>query len=135
MFEARKIKNEDEVECLRIASAIGEAMFQTMKEMVKPGVRESEIMGAMHKTAYTLGGEVYSGMLVTSGPFSWPNSRYMTDRILRPHDIVFADVYNTTYNGISHLLLSDLQRWEAAATAGGCLQEGPGLALQGDRDN
>ena len=98
MFEARKIKNEDEVECLRIASAIGEAMFQTMKEMVKPGVRESEIMGAMHKTAYTLGGEVYSGMLVTSGPFSWPNSRYMTDRILRPHDIVYADVYNTTYN-------------------------------------
>ena len=98
MFEARKIKNEDEVECLRIASAIGEAMFQTMKEMVKPGVKESEIMGAMHKTAYTLGGEVYSGMLVTSGPFSWPNSRYMTDRILRPHDIVYADVYNTTYN-------------------------------------
>ncbi len=99
MFEARKIKNQDEVECLRIASAIGDAQFQTMKDMLKPGVRENEIMGTMHKTAYDLGGEVYSGMLVTSGPFSWPNSRYMTDRIIRPHDIVFADVYNTTYNG------------------------------------
>ena len=99
MFEARKIKNEDEVENLRIASSIGEAMFATMKGMLKPGVKESEIMGAMHKTAYDLGAEVYSGMLVTSGPFSWPNSRYMTDRIIRPYDIVFADVYNTAYNG------------------------------------
>ena len=70
MFEARKIKNEDEVQCLRIASAIGEAMFQTLKDMLKPGVRESEIMGAMHKTAYDLGAEVYSGMLVTSAPRS-----------------------------------------------------------------
>jgi Xaa-Pro aminopeptidase len=99
MFEARKIKNEDEVECLRIASAIGDSMFQTMKEMLKPGVKENQIMGAMHKTAYDLGAEVYSGMLVTSGPFSWPNSRYMTDRIIRPRDIVYADVYNTAYNG------------------------------------
>jgi Xaa-Pro aminopeptidase len=99
MFEARKIKNEDEVECLRIAAAIGDSEFQTMKDMLKPGVKENEIMGAMHKTAYDLGGEVYSGMLVTSGPFSWPNSRYMTDRIIRPRDIVYADVYNTTYNG------------------------------------
>jgi len=92
MFQARKIKNQDEVECLRIASAIGDSQMQTMKDMLKPGVKENEIMGAMHKTAYDLGGEVYSGMLVT-------NSRYMTDRIIRPSDIVFADVYNTTYNG------------------------------------
>lgn len=99
MFEARKIKNKDEVECLRIASSIGDAQFQTLKDMLKPGVKENEIMGAMHKTAYDLGGEVYSGMLVTSGPFSWPNSRYMTDRIIRPGDIVYADVYNTTYMG------------------------------------
>ncbi len=99
MFQARKIKNQDEVECLRIASAIGDSQHQTLKDMLKPGVKESEIMGSMHKTAYDLGGEVYSGMLVTSGPFSWPNSRYMTDRIIRPHDIVYADVYNTTYNG------------------------------------
>ncbi|MGA7493994.1 MAG: Xaa-Pro peptidase family protein [Syntrophobacteraceae bacterium] len=99
MLQARKIKNEDEVECLRIASAIGDSMFQTMKDMLKPGVKENQIMGAMHKTAYDLGGEVYSGMLVTSGTFSWPNSRYMTDRIIRPRDIVYADVYNTTYNG------------------------------------
>jgi Xaa-Pro aminopeptidase len=99
MFDARSIKNPDEVECLRICAAIGDSQMQTVKDMLKPGVKENQIMGSMHKTAYDLGGEVYSGMLVTSGPFSWPNSRYMTDRIVRPHDILYVDVYNTTYNG------------------------------------
>jgi len=100
MFHARKIKNRDEVECLRISASIGDAMFQAVKDMLKPGVRENEIMGMMHKVAYDLGSEVYSGMLVTSGEFSWPNSRYTcANRIIRPGDIVYADVYNTGYNG------------------------------------
>lgn len=100
MFQARKIKNRHEVECLRIAAAIADAQFQAIKEMLRPGVRENEIMGMMHKVAYDLGAEVYSGMLVTSGEFSWPNCRYAcANRIVRPGDIVFADTYNTAYNG------------------------------------
>lgn len=99
MFQARKIKNPDEVNCLRIASAIGDAQFAKVKEMLKPGVRESDITAELHKVAYQLGGEVYAGMFAVSGPFSWPNPRYSTDRIIRPGDIVFSDVYNTAYNG------------------------------------
>jgi Xaa-Pro aminopeptidase len=100
MFHARKIKNRDEVECLRIAAAIAEAQFQAIKDMLKPGVRENEIMGAMHKVAYDLGGEVSSGMLVTSGEFCWPNSRiFSANRIIRPGDLVFADTYNTSFSG------------------------------------
>jgi len=98
MFQARKIKNPDEVECLRIGSAIGDAQFAKAKEMIKPGVRESQVTGEMHKVAYELGGEVYAGLFTTSGCFTWPNIRYGTDRIIRPSDIVFIDVYNTTYN-------------------------------------
>jgi len=100
MFHARKIKNRDEVECLRIASAIGDAQFQAIKEMIKPGVRENEIVGTMHKVAYDLGAEIFSGMFCTSGEFSWPNPRETSaNRIIRPGDMVFADVYNTSYNG------------------------------------
>jgi len=100
MFHARAIKNRDEIECLRIASAIGDAQFQAVKDMLKPGVRENEIMGTMHKVAYDLGGEVFSGMLFTSGEFGWPNSRiFCANRIVRPGDLVFADTYNTCYNG------------------------------------
>lgn len=100
MFYARKKKNRDEVECLRIASAIGDAQFQAVKEMIKPGVRENEVVGMMHKVAYDLGGQVYSGMFCTSGDFSWPNTRETSaNRIIRPGDIVFADTYNTAYSG------------------------------------
>lgn len=99
MLEARKIKNQDEVECLRVCCTIGEAIFDAIKENLRPGIRENELMGIAHKVAYDLGGEVYSGMLVTSGPFGWPNSRYASDRIIRPGDIVYVDVYNTAFLG------------------------------------
>jgi len=56
MFHARKIKNRDEVECLRVAAAIGDAQFQAFKDALKPGVRENELVGLMHKVAYDLGG-------------------------------------------------------------------------------
>jgi len=100
MFHARKIKNRDEVECLRIASAIGDAQFQAIKDILKPGVRESDILAVMHKVAYEMGGEVFSGNFCTSGEFNWPNPRTTTaNRIVRPRDMVFADVFNTAYNG------------------------------------
>jgi Xaa-Pro aminopeptidase len=100
MFHARAIKNRDEVECLRIAAAIGDAEFQAIKDMLKPGVRENEVVGMMHKVAYDLGGEVYSGIFCTSGEFSWPNPRETcANRIVRPGDIFYADTYNTAYNG------------------------------------
>ena len=100
MFHARKIKNRDEVECLRIAAAIGDAEFQAVKDMLKPGVRENEIVGMMHKVAYDLGGEVYSGIFCTSGEFSWPNPRETcANRMIRPGDMFYADTYNTAYMG------------------------------------
>ncbi|NQU13160.1 MAG: aminopeptidase P family protein [Desulfobacteraceae bacterium] len=100
MFHARKIKNRDEVECLRVAAAIGDAQFQAFKDALKPGVRENELVGLMHKVAYDLGAEVFSGIFCTSGEFSWPNPRETcANRIIRPGDIVYADVYNTSYNG------------------------------------
>jgi len=100
MFQARKNKNRDEVECLRIAAAIGDAEFQAIKDMAKPGVRENEIVGMMHKVAYDLGGEVYNGIFCTSGEFSWPNARETcANRMLRPGELLYADTYNTAYMG------------------------------------
>ena len=120
MFDARSIKNQDEVECLRIASAIGDAQMQTVKDMLKPGVKENEIMGSMHKTAYDLGGEVYSGMLdlrtlqlaqfpVYDRPYR-PAPRHRLRRRLQHH-----------LQRVPYLLLPDLLRGQAAPATGGCL--------------
>jgi len=100
MFQARKNKNRDEIECLRIAAAIGDAEFQAIKDNLKPGVRENEIVGLMHNVAYDLGGEVYNGIFCTSGEFSWPNPRETCgNRMVRPRELFFADTYNTAYMG------------------------------------
>ena len=99
MLEARMIKNQDEVDCLRICSTIGDAMFGTLANNLRPGIKESELCGMAHETAYRLGARVYSGIFVTSGPFAWPNPRDESDRMIRPGDILYMDVYNTSYLG------------------------------------
>jgi Xaa-Pro aminopeptidase len=99
MLHARKIKNPDEVECIRIACSVGEACFSEITQRLRPGLRESQIMGIAYQKAFDMGAEVYGGMLVSSGPFSWPNPRDTSDRIIRPGDGVFVDVYNLAFLG------------------------------------
>jgi Xaa-Pro aminopeptidase len=97
MYDARECKTEDEVECLRIGCAIGEGMFQKLKESIKPGVRETEMMGVMVGEGYRLGANWCGGSFAASGPMTWPNIRHFGDRIVRPGDIVYADVYKTAF--------------------------------------
>jgi Xaa-Pro aminopeptidase len=99
MLEARRIKNRDEIECLRTAATISDAMFGAVARAIRPGVKESELCGIAHKTAYDLGARIYSGVFVTSGPFAWPNPRDESDRIIRPGDVLYMDTYNTAYMG------------------------------------
>lgn len=99
MLEARKNKLPEEVECLRATCTIGDAMFQALKDTARPGVSEHEILGEVFKACYSVGGEVNNGVFCTSGPYSWPNLRHMTGRRLHPGDVVYMDVYNTSFNG------------------------------------
>jgi Xaa-Pro aminopeptidase len=99
MEEARKIKGRDEVESLRISCAIGDGMFGALKENLRPGVRENELLGWMHKRCYDLGGRIYSGVWLASGPAAWPIPRDESDRQIQPNDIVYSDVYNTSFFG------------------------------------
>ena len=99
MLEVRKNKLPDEVECLRATCTIGDTMFSALTQTARPGVSEHEILGAAFKACYDNGGEVYSGVFCTSGPYSWPNLRGTTGRTLVPGDVVYMDVYNTSWNG------------------------------------
>ncbi len=97
MYDAREYKTEGEVECLRICCAIGEGMFQKLKENIKPGVRENELLGVMINEGYRLGANWCGGSFPASGPMTWPNIRHFGDRIIRPGDVVIADVYKTSF--------------------------------------
>lgn len=99
MLDARKIKTQDEIECIRMATRIGEAMFSSLKENLRPGVSERELLASMIHTAYSLGAEVYNGVIIQSGPTTAPNLRSTAGRLVGPGDVLYADVYNTNWNG------------------------------------
>jgi Xaa-Pro aminopeptidase len=99
MLAARKNKLPEEIECLRNTCTIGDAMFNALVRTVRPGVSEHEILGEAFKACYVNGGEVHSGVFCTSGPYTWPNLRHSTGRRLAHGDVVYMDVYNTSWNG------------------------------------
>ncbi|WP_435358355.1 M24 family metallopeptidase [Haloarchaeobius sp. DFWS5] len=99
MHDARKVKTKDEIECLRQVAAICEAGFQKVTENARPGKRESEVWGDVTKELWRHGAFVGGGYL-TSGPNTWPKHQAnTTDRMIRPGDIVYADMYNIGYLG------------------------------------
>jgi Xaa-Pro aminopeptidase len=99
LAKARAVKTEDEIECLRMSAAICEAGFQAMKDTIKPGVRDNDVFGEAVRRIIALGGE-HGGGKLSSGPDTWPKSQSdMSDRIIRPGDVVYADFYNIGFNG------------------------------------
>jgi len=55
MWEARRIKSDDEVACLRVACALSEAGLEAMVSALRPGVRERELVGVFDERIATLG--------------------------------------------------------------------------------
>jgi Xaa-Pro aminopeptidase len=99
LADARKVKTDDEVECLRTVAAICEAGFQAIENALEPGKRESEVWGEAVRELWRHGATVHGGYL-TSGPNTWPKHQAnTTDRLIRPGDLVYADFYNVAYLG------------------------------------
>lgn len=99
MTGAREIKTKDEVECLRIVCSIVETAFYKVKEALKPGVRELDLLGVAIKTCYDQGAEFVIGGWGTSGPQTCPSMRQTTDRRIRPGDGYILDIFDVSYNG------------------------------------
>ncbi len=98
MIEARSIKTRDEVECLRIAASVVEACFAKICKALKPGITENDMISIIYETAYSLGAETLNAHC-DSGPHTWPNFAFHTDRIVRLMDLVYMDIYNLSYLG------------------------------------
>jgi Xaa-Pro aminopeptidase len=99
LARARSIKTEDEIECLRVSAAICEAGFQAMKEAIAPGKRDNQVFADAVRAIIDLGGE-HGGGTISSGPNTWPKSQSdVSDRIIRPGDVVYSDLYNIGFNG------------------------------------
>ena len=93
MSGARVIKTPDEIECLKIAAAHGDAaMWRAMKEWTKPGVREADITAKVNEYLYSSGFDVVYEIICASGGNTSPYRRWHTDKIFRQGDLVICDI-------------------------------------------
>jgi len=99
MYQARKTKTFEELQLLKMAYVISEAGLHDAYEALRPGVRESELVGIALKRFWDFGSEtVQCSENVNSGPGTYPYRRFHTDRIIQWGDFVNMD-FGACFNG------------------------------------
>jgi Xaa-Pro aminopeptidase len=99
MHQARKIKNTDEIECIRMACSNAEAAFADIVDAIRPGVTECQLVGVGMKTLYSLGADETQEFACASGPRTNPLWIDYTDREVRPGDLVIVDINGNSWQG------------------------------------
>jgi len=103
MLEAREIKNVDEIALLNRAAAMVDGAYDLIKEKLRPGVRENDLVAEVNKFLYTHGSDDVEAINAISGERCNPHPHNFTDRMIRPGDQAFFDIlqsfmgYRTCY--------------------------------------
>jgi Xaa-Pro aminopeptidase len=98
MLDARLIKSQDEIILLNQAAAMVDGVYQDIVEVLKPGIRENEIVALANKRLYELGSDQVEAVNAVSGERCNPHPHNFSDRIIRPGDQAFFDIIHS-YNG------------------------------------
>ncbi len=98
MMLAREIKNEDEIMLLSQASAMVDGVYQDIFEALKPGVRESDIVGLAHARLFEMGSEFVEAINSIAGERCSPHPHVFSDRMIRPGDQAYFDIIHA-FNG------------------------------------
>ncbi len=94
MLEARAVKTNDEINCLKMAVAITEIGWCALLEALKPGVRDRDLVAVANDAMYRAGIEDVWMVIVSSG-----GPPQTTDKIVRVGDVVTVDFVRCTYMG------------------------------------
>jgi Xaa-Pro dipeptidase len=81
------------LEALEIAATIADSAHYEASRLMKPGMRENEVVAELMKYIVSIPGvEHIENLIVCSGPNGWPNWRTYTDRFIRYGDLVLIDI-------------------------------------------
>jgi len=103
MLDAREIKSMDEIMLLNTAASMVDGTYDMINEMLRPGVRESDIVAAANKMLYEMGSDDVEAINAVAGERCSPHPHNFTDRLIRPGDQAFFDIiqaymgYRTCY--------------------------------------
>ena len=103
MLSAREVKSSDEIALLNRAAAMVDGAYDVVHEMLRPGIRENDIVAEVNKFLYTHGSDDVEAVNAISGERCSPHPHNFTDRMIRPGDQAFFDIlqsfmgYRTCY--------------------------------------
>jgi Xaa-Pro dipeptidase len=103
MLDAREVKSMDEIMLLNTAASMVDGTYEMINQMLRPGVRESDIVAAANKMLYEMGSDDVEAINAVAGERCSPHPHNFTDRLIRPGDQAFFDIiqaymgYRTCY--------------------------------------
>ncbi len=95
MMRARALKTDDEIMLLEHAAAIVDAVYDEIYRMLRPGVREHDVVARAMQMLFELGSEQVEAINAVSGDRCNPHPHVFSDRLLRPGDQAFFDVIHS----------------------------------------
>ena len=98
MLDARQNKSPDEIMLLTTSAAMVDGAYQLISEILKPGIRENEVVGAVNEFLYGAGSDDVEAINAVSGERCSPHPHNFSDRMIRPGDQAFFDIIQS-YNG------------------------------------
>jgi Xaa-Pro aminopeptidase len=98
MLDARSIKSVDEIMLLSQAAAMVDGVYQDIVDVLKPGIRENEIVALAAKRLYEMGSDQVEAINAVSGERCNPHPHNFSDKIIRPGDQAFFDIIHS-FNG------------------------------------
>jgi len=98
MMKAREIKSADEILLLTQACAMVDGVYQDIFEALKPGIRESDVVGLAHARLFEMGSEFVEAVNSIAGERCSPHPHVFSDRLIRPGDQAYFDIIHV-FNG------------------------------------
>src|ERR1043165_9688460 len=95
MMRARAIKTAEEIALLEHAAAIVDAVYEEIYRMLRPGVREHEVVARAMQLLFELGSEQVEAINAVSGDRCNPHPHVFSDRLLAPGDQAFFRVIHS----------------------------------------
>jgi Xaa-Pro dipeptidase len=98
MLDAREVKSDDEIMLLSMSAAMVDGCYQLIAEILKPGIRENEVVAAANDYLYRQGSDDVEAINAVSGERCSPHPHNFSDRLIRPGDQAFFDIIQS-FNG------------------------------------
>jgi Xaa-Pro dipeptidase len=98
MLDAREVKTADEIEILKQAASMVDAVYEDIARAIRPGTRENELVALANYKFYLLGSERVECVNSVAGERGKPHPHTFSDRIIQPGDMIFLDLMHS-FNG------------------------------------